>query len=250
MVDTPHHIICKAQKQNGVGGPRVPGCLLPPEGQLNYKASAAMGRRYRWSQPSSTCAPGRTRTGASGPADDAMTLLIRHAESAWNEHFSASRIDIGWPDPPLTARGEEQARAAVERLRGLGLRRLITSPHRRALQTAAILAAELGLPISVDPTVRERCAFSCDQGSSPAELAREWPQLDFGGLEEIWWGGAIESWPSLAARCCAFRRTIAVAPDRDEVAVVSHWGFIRGLTGVELRNTDSIRLAHVTISNI
>ena len=42
----------------------------------------------------------------------------------------------------------------------------------------------------------------------------------------------------------------AVAPDRDEVAVVSHWGFIRGLTGVELRNTDSIRLAHVTISSI
>ena len=39
-----------------------------------------------------------------------MTLLIRHAESAWNEHFGASRIDVGWPDPPLTARGVEQAR--------------------------------------------------------------------------------------------------------------------------------------------
>ena len=65
-----------------------------------------------------------------------MTLMIRHAESAWNEHFSASRIDIGWPDPPLTGRGEEQARQAVEHLRGYRLRRLISSPYRRTLQTA------------------------------------------------------------------------------------------------------------------
>jgi glucosyl-3-phosphoglycerate phosphatase len=173
-----------------------------------------------------------------------VTLLIRHAESVWNEHFSASRIDVGLPDPPLTARGAEQARRAAERLRGgeHRLARLITSPYRRTLQTAAILAAELGLPVAVDATVRERCAFSCDQGSPPAQLAREWPGLDFSGLDDVWWGGVIESWPSLAERCETFRRAIAAAPDRDEVAVVSHWGFIRGLTGAELHNTDTIRL--------
>jgi broad specificity phosphatase PhoE len=173
-----------------------------------------------------------------------VTLLIRHAESVWNEHFGASRIDIGLPDPPLTERGIAQARLAAERLRGQPISRLIASPYRRTLQTAAILAAELRLPITVDATVRERCAFSCDQGSPPADLAREWPDLDFSGLGEVWWGGVIESWPSLAARCAAFRAGIRAAPDRDEVAVISHWGFIRGLTGAELHNTDSIRLAH------
>jgi glucosyl-3-phosphoglycerate phosphatase len=171
-----------------------------------------------------------------------MTLLIRHAESAWNEHFGASRIDVGWPDPPLTARGVEQAHAAARRLRSEPLRRLITSPYRRTLQTALILAAELDLPIAVDPTVRERCAFSCDQGSSPVELAGLWPELDFSHVGEIWWGGVIESWVSLAARCAAFRARIAAMPDRHEIGVVSHWGFIRGLTGAELQNTDSIRL--------
>mgnify|MGYP001453132695 CR=1 FL=1 len=172
-----------------------------------------------------------------------MTLLIRHAESAWNEHFSASRIDVGWPDPPLTARGEAQTRAAAVRLRGCGLRHIVTSPYRRALQTAMILAGELGLPVTVDAAVRERCAFSCDQGSPPAELARDWPGLDFSGLDEVWWGGVIESWPSLAARCAAFRSAIRARPDRDAVAVVSHWGFIRGLTGAELHNTESMLLA-------
>jgi broad specificity phosphatase PhoE len=171
-----------------------------------------------------------------------MTLLIRHAESVWNEHFGASRIDFGWPDPPLTPRGVEQARAAAERLRDEPLRRLITSPYRRTLQTASILAAALGLQIAIDPIVRERCAFSCDQGSSPAELARLWPELDFSHVEELWWGGVIESWPSLAARCAVFRARVAAMPDRGEIAVVSHRGFIRGLTGAELHNTDFIRL--------
>jgi broad specificity phosphatase PhoE len=173
-----------------------------------------------------------------------MTLLIRHAESAWNEHFGASRIDVGWPDPPLTAHGLEQARAVAGRLRRERIRRLVASPYRRTLHTASIIAAELGVPITVDPMVRERCAFSCDQGTPAAELARLWPELDFSGLDDLWWGGVIESWRSLEARCAAFRARMADVPDRQEVAVVTHWGFIRGLTGAELHNTESVRLAH------
>lgn len=176
-----------------------------------------------------------------------MTLLIRHAESAWNEHFSASRIDVGLFDPPLTALGVEQAHAAAERLRHEGVRRLIASPYRRTLQTASIIAAVLDLPITVDPRVRERCAFSCDQGSDPAELAAAWPELDFSGLDACWWGGMIESWPTMKARCDAFRQWLRACPDREAVAVVSHWGFIRALTGAELHNTDFIRLDHAEV---
>lgn len=173
-----------------------------------------------------------------------MTLLIRHAESAWNEHFGSSRIDVGLPDPALTARGIEQAAAAAERLREEGVRRLLTSPYRRTLHTASIIADALGLEIEIDPIVRERCAFSCDQGSSPAALKELFPKLAFPPLEELWWGGTIESWPSLQARCQAFRDRLSVLPDRDHLAVVSHWGFIRGLTGAELHNTEFIRLDH------
>ncbi len=203
------------------------------------KLEAAVGARHPQPMPRAfrACRP-PARPG------ELVTLLIRHAESVWNEHFGSTRIDIGLPDPPLTARGIEQARQAAERLRGERIRRLITSPYRRTLQTAAILAKAFEVPVTVDPTVRERCAFSCDQGTAPGELAREWPELDFAGLDDLWWGGVIESWPSLAARCAEFRARIAMAPDRDEVVVVSHWGFIRGLTGAELHNTDSIRLAH------
>ena len=41
----------------------------------------------------------------------------------------------------------------------------------------------------------------------------------------------------------AFRALLRAMPDWDEVAVVTHWGFIRGFTGAELHNTESIRIA-------
>jgi broad specificity phosphatase PhoE len=109
-------------------------------------------------------------------------LLVRHAQSEWNLHFGRSRVDPGIPDPALTVEGVRQAEAICDELRRHEVVRLICSPYRRALQTASIVARALGLPIAIDPIVRERCAFSCDQGSPPADLARDWPWIS-----RIWW---------------------------------------------------------------
>ena len=169
-------------------------------------------------------------------------LLVRHAQSEWNLHFGRSRIDPGLPDPSLTAEGVRQAELACDMLAAQGITRLLCSPYRRAIQTASIFAAALGLPVGIEPLVRERCAFSCDQGSLPSALASERPHLDFAGLDDVWWGGLIESHDSLADRCERFRAKAQAMADRDRVAVVSHWGFIRGLTGQELGNAAFVRL--------
>ncbi len=169
-------------------------------------------------------------------------LLVRHAQSEWNRRFGASRVDPGLPDPPLTAEGVAQARAAAALLRREGIRRLVTSPYRRTLQTARILAEELGLPVTVEPLVRERCAFSCDQGSHPEVLRAEWPELDLDGLEPVWWGGVIESVASLEARARRFLAKAATFPEPQTVAVITHWGFIRCLTGQEVGNLGAVRL--------
>jgi glucosyl-3-phosphoglycerate phosphatase len=172
-----------------------------------------------------------------------MTLLIRHAESEWNHHFGAYRIDAGLPDPSLTPAGAVQAEAIAVELGSHGLRRLVSSPYRRALQTATIIGTRLGLAITVEPLVRERCAFSCDQGSPPHLLQREWPHLDFSGLTERWWGSSIESMETLARRCDVFAAKLATWPEREATLIVSHWGFIRGLTGQELGNATWVRFA-------
>ena len=163
-------------------------------------------------------------------------LLIRHAQSEWNFHYGRTRIDPGIPDPALTELGVQQAEAAAERLAGRDLVAILASPYRRSLQTAAIIATRLDVAVRVDPLVRERCAFSCDQGSVPADLRQHWPDLLFDHLHDCWWGEGIESEASIEARALAFRKEVVAHPDEARTLVVSHWGFVRALTGLEVGN--------------
>jgi broad specificity phosphatase PhoE len=169
-------------------------------------------------------------------------ILVRHAESEWNRHFSRTRIDPGIPDPALTRAGRRQAKRLIDELAAAKVNRLVASPYRRALETATVVANALGLPVAVEPLVRERCVFSCDLGTSPRQLAALWPDLDFSHLEERWWGVPAESEASLDRRCAAFRAKTDPLPDRRQVAVITHWGVIRALTGQELTNAACIRL--------
>ena len=169
-------------------------------------------------------------------------LLVRHGESAWNVVFGELRIDTGIADPELTATGREQAQSAAAQLAGQGVERLLASPYRRTLETASIIADTLGLDIEVEPLVRERCAFSCDQGSPPELLRRRWPSLDFTGLEPDWCGRRIESVDALQLRATEFIRRAALDPARERTAVVSHWGFILAATGRSVDNADIVRL--------
>jgi broad specificity phosphatase PhoE len=169
-------------------------------------------------------------------------ILVRHAESEWNMHYGRTRIDPGIPDPSLTRAGRAQAERLIDVLAAEGVARLISSPYRRALETATIIARSLDLPISIEPLVRERCAFSCDVGTPSSLLCGHWPGLDFTHLEEQWWGHAEESAASIAQRCAAFCAKTADLPGRAQIAVITHWGFIRALTGQELSNARFVRL--------
>ncbi|MFC7607647.1 histidine phosphatase family protein [Teichococcus aestuarii] len=119
-------------------------------------------------------------------------ILLRHGQSEFNLHFSATRRDPGIKDPKLTILGRHQAEQAAEALAGEDIRRIIASPYTRALETAAPLARRLGLPVLVHPLVRERYAFTCDIGSPCAALAMQWPELDFSHIDEVWWPATEE----------------------------------------------------------
>ena len=165
-------------------------------------------------------------------------LLIRHGQSHFNKHFSVTRQDPGIIDPALTAEGREQIDRAGRRLAAEGRRfeRLLASPYWRALETAEIVARHLELPITVEPLVRERAFFACDIGSPRSELAARFPDVDFGDLPEVWWPHPDESERSLAARCTRFRLGLSGDEGWRKTLVVSHWGFIRGLTGRSVEN--------------
>ncbi|MBU6498164.1 MAG: histidine phosphatase family protein [Rhodospirillales bacterium] len=168
-------------------------------------------------------------------------ILLRHGQSEFNLHFTATRRDPGIVDPKLTPLGHSQAREAAAALAGAGIRRIIVSPYTRALETAAPIAASLGVPVFVNPIVRERYAFTCDIGSPIAELARAWPDHDFTAIEEVWWPPVEEPAAAVLARAALFRAEMAALADWRDTLVVSHWGFILAMTGTSVMNGASLR---------
>jgi broad specificity phosphatase PhoE len=71
-------------------------------------------------------------------------LFLRHGESAHNAHSGEEPLSDELGDV-LTERGREQAAAAGAALRGEGITRLLTSPMRRATETAEAIGAALGM---------------------------------------------------------------------------------------------------------
>ena len=169
-------------------------------------------------------------------------ILVRHGQSEFNLHYSQTKIDPGIEDPKLTELGVTQAHSTAQALKIHAARRIISSPYSRALETAEILSRHLDVPIHIDPIVGERAALSCDVGSHPTALAKRWPELRFDHLEAQWWPTFEESENALALRCTQFYQRSHDWPDRDHVIVVTHWGFIRGLTGIAVSNCTAVRV--------
>ncbi len=169
-------------------------------------------------------------------------ILMRHGETIFNRIYGATRRDPGIRDPRLTDRGRSQALAAADSLADEGIERLISSPYTRALQTAEIIADVLDLPIAVDTMVCERTAYSCDVGSSGSKLAARWRSIGFDHVDEIWWHEDEEHEAAFLDRCHRFRRRMADTADWSDVAVVTHWGVIRALTGRMVANCEIVRI--------
>jgi broad specificity phosphatase PhoE len=168
-------------------------------------------------------------------------ILVRHGQSEWNALFSRTRIDPDIPDPPLTTEGRRQAAEAADALAALQIDRMLVSPYARALETADIISSLLRIPIVIEPLVRERAAFSCDIGTPRSRLAARWPHLVFDHVDEVWWPTEEETDAELGHRCDGFRAAVRQLPDWRHIAVITHWGFIRGIAAIEAQNGQCIR---------
>ena len=91
--------------------------------------------------------------------------FVRHGESEANTAHVIS--NHGWMHP-LTETGQQQARDLAARLSPIGAKIIYTSPLRRAVETAEILALALKLPVQVDDALRE---YDCGdvEGKADAE---------------------------------------------------------------------------------
>ena len=91
-------------------------------------------------------------------------LLVRHGETDWN---AEGRLQ-GHTDRPLSDYGQRQARELADELAGEPLDAIYASDLERARETAEIVGERLGLPVTVDPELREK-DWGTWEGLTPAE---------------------------------------------------------------------------------
>ena len=98
-------------------------------------------------------------------------VLIRHGQSQWNLENKFT----GWIDIPLAPSGEEEARQAGEKIKGMKFDKVFTSVLQRAIQTYEIAAKAAGLnhlPLEKDKALNERM-YGDLQGLNKDEMRKK-----------------------------------------------------------------------------
>jgi uncharacterized phosphatase len=164
--------------------------------------------------------------------------LVRHGQTDWN----AQRRLQGSTDIPLNGVGRGQARDAVAVLSGDEWDAVVSSPLSRAAETAALIAAGLGL--SVDRHIPELT----ERRFGPAEGLRAGPELDAlripGGFR------GAESEEEAASRGLAALEALAEEFRGGRVLVVAHGTLLRLSLGRAVgRTLDSIDNAVLNLAH-
>jgi 2,3-bisphosphoglycerate-dependent phosphoglycerate mutase len=161
------------------------------------------------------------------PADAVELVLVRHGESEAFVDGSPFPLVGGHGDPPLSPRGEEQARQVCARLAAAGIEAIYVTSLRRTAQTAAPLAQRLGLTPQIEKDLREVNLGEWEAGLFRKKVAENHPIAERMWTEERWdvIPGA-EPAPAFAARIEGAIERIAAAHPDQRVAVVVHGGVI------------------------
>lgn len=136
-------------------------------------------------------------------------LLVRHGETDWN---ADGRLQ-GQTDRPLSDYGRRQARELAEQLADEELDAIYASDLARARETAEIVGERLGLPVALEPDLREK-----DWGTWEGLTSVERDHVEFVGE-------STEAHQERILR--ALRRISERHPGDARVLVVTHGGSMR-----------------------
>ena len=143
-------------------------------------------------------------------------ICLRHGATDWNRQG----LFQGRTDNPLNDDGIAQAHAAAEKLQGLALEHVVSSPLLRAVQTAEIIAAIASKAVTLDHGLIE-LDFGSFEGRPVRELMIAHGKNSAQGLVDMLPDDA-EPWANVASRAI---RAVSVWLDRhpqDEILFVCH----------------------------
>lgn len=160
--------------------------------------------------------------------------FVRHGQSTWNLE---GRIQGQIKSPPLTELGRAQARETAAKLAGTSANTLLTSDATRAVQTAAIIGAALGLTPTRTSLLREQ-HWGTLQGQTS-----DWAWAVAKGLQDDQRVPGSESRLDVRARLSQLLRCDVIRNAPGAVVLISHGDTIaeaiRLLTGKEPAETAS-----------
>lgn len=191
-------------------------------------------------------------------ADGRHLYFVRHGMRADFEDPAWRETAENPHDTPLSKTGLRQAGDIADALRGEAIDHVFSSPFLRALQTAHPLAAELGLPLRVEPGLSEwlnpEWFEAAPRWMSRTEAAARFPQVDTGYIAAV-----HPDFPEPSETKHVYERvgrTLNVLLDRypeGNVAFFAHGaslaqgiaGLIGGLEGIDLRTA---AITHIVIA--
>lgn len=156
-------------------------------------------------------------------------VLLRHGQTDYN---ATGRMQ-GHLESQLTAEGVAQAARVAPEVARLKPQRIISSDLRRAADTADVVAAACGVPVEIDPRLRETHLGEW-QGRTVADIETGWP-----GAIAAWRADPFWAPPGGESRVAVVRRCTPVVEEIDDqlaeeseastVVLVAHGGMIAGV---------------------
>lgn len=113
----------------------------------------------------------------------AKLILLRHFQSKWNQENKFS----GWTDVPLSDEGRAQAVERAEKLRGIPIDEVFTSPLSRNRETTELILKNLnlGLPIKIEAVFDER-SYGLLEGRDKDEVKKEFGEEQTQAWRRSW----------------------------------------------------------------
>ncbi len=181
-------------------------------------------------------------------------ILVRHGESLWN---SERRIQ-GSLDPELSPRGRRQTDLLVSHFRSHltpGVAAIVTSPLRRAAQTADQIAAAYRIPMVREPDLREMSLGEWE-GMRVTEIQATYP-----GRYEKWLEDPLTFPAPGGEELRSFDRRVVGALERlqrahpgADLILVSHGGVIKALLcfalGLDVRHLFRLKQDNTAVNQM
>jgi len=156
------------------------------------------------------------------PKNITELVAIRHGITDWNKE---QRVH-GEKDVPLDEASLNVIKSTITQLQEEQFDLIITSPLKRAHQTAEIINQALKLPLVIEPQIRER-DFGEFEGKTMKEIKRDYPGYLKDKINYDIPGEAEESYEQLAARVEKFLQQVGKKYPNQKILIVSHTAVIR-----------------------